>query len=122
MSLILTVLGFAVICVGVLGLLSPRRLRELSVSGQTRSRFRSAVMMRILVGAGLIAAAPSSRFPDTVTVLGVAALLLAIGLYRLGMRRFESVSYFWSNRPPVTLRAVSMVAVAFGLFLVYAPA
>jgi hypothetical protein len=122
MSLVLTVVGFSVVCFGILGFVNPRRMRELSNAGETRSRFRSAVMMRILVGMLLIGAAPSSRFPDTVSTFGVIALLVAIGMYRLGLVRFESATSWWSDRPALVQRAASMVAVGFGLFLFYAPA
>lgn len=122
MSLILSIVGASVVFLGVLALLRPRRVRDLLTAGESRARFRSAVMTRILLGCALLLTAPSSRFPDVLEVLGLTALLLAIALYRLGLRRFEMVSYWWANRPPMTVRAAAMLAVDFGLILFYAPA
>jgi hypothetical protein len=86
------------------------------------SRFHSAIMVRITIGGCMLAAAPSYRFPLVVTCLGVTALLMAVWLYVSGERRFESFAGWWSNRPASSMRAASMVALAFGLFLFYAPA
>ena len=122
MSLLLTIFGFSVACVGLVGILKPRRLRELVAAGDLHSRFHSAIMVRILIGGSMLAAAPSYRFPLVITCLGVTALLAAVTLYMLGERKFESLAGWWSNRPPSSLRAASIVALVFGLFLFYAPA
>jgi hypothetical protein len=105
----------------VIGLLNPRRLRELLSAGDQHSRFRSAVMMRIILGGMLLAAAPSCHYPIVVTYLGVAVLVAAVGVYLIGERRFGVVSDWWSDRPIMSVRAMSMLALDVGLFLYYAP-
>jgi hypothetical protein len=122
MSLLLTIFGFSVACVGLIGILKPRRLRELVSAGEIHSRFHSAIMMRILVGGLMLAAAPGCKFPLVITFLGVGALVAAVALYVLGERKFEAFADWWSNRPMASLRAVSVLALALGLFLFYAPA
>lgn len=121
MSLVLTIFGFSIACVGVIGILNPRRLRELVYSGDLQSRFRSAVMTRIILGGLLIGASQSCRFPFAVSTLGVVALIAAITVYLLGERRFESRSSWWSDRPILSVRALSVVAFDLGLFLFHAP-
>jgi hypothetical protein len=78
-------------------------------------------MMRIIVGGILIAAAPGYRYPLVINCIGLVGLLSAIALYMLGEKRFERFADWWSNRPLASLRAASVVAVAFGLFLYFAP-
>ena len=121
MALLLTIFGFSVACVGLIGILNPRRLRELVSAGEIHSRFHSAIIMRILIGSILLAAAPSYRFPLVIGSLGVIALVAAVALYVLGEKRFESFADWWSNRPPTSVRAASIVALELGLFLFYAP-
>jgi len=121
MSLLLTIFGFSTACVGVIGILSPRRLRELLSAGDLHSRFQSAIMLRIIFGGMFLAAAPTCRYPIVVTYLGVAALVAAVCLYLLGERRFNIRSSWWSDRPTVSVRALSVIALDFGLLLFYAP-
>lgn len=121
MSLLLSIFGFSIACVGVIGILNPRRLRELLSAGDLHSRFHSAIMMRVIFGGMLLAAAPACRYPLVVTYLGVAIVLAAIALYALGERRFNTVSGWWSDRPIMSVRAMSVVAFDVGLFLYYAP-
>lgn len=121
MSLFLSIFGFSIACVGVVGFLRPRRLRELLSAGDVRSRFHSAVMMRIVIGGVLVGASPSCRYPTLVAYLGLAALIAAVGLYLLGKRRFNALSNWWSDRPTMSVRAMSVVAFNVGLFLFYAP-
>lgn len=122
MLLVLSIFGFSVACVGIVGILKPRRLRELVSAGEIHSRFHSAIMVRILIGGLMLAAAPSCRFPLVITCLGVISLVAAVGLYVLGEKRFESFADWWSNRPLSSLRAASVLVLALGLFLFYAPA
>lgn len=121
MALIVAVFGFVVLCVGALGLLHPRRLHEMVAAGEIRARFRGAVMTRLLVAAIMIAAAPGCHFPSVVYGLGFASLLSAAWLCIIGRKKFERVVEWWSNRPTMTLRAASVIAIDLGLFLFYAP-
>lgn len=121
MALFLSIFGFSVACVGLVGILRPRRLRELLSAGDVRSRFHSAVMMRIILGGLLIGASPSCRYPTVVAYLGIAALFAAVCLFLLGKRRFNVLSNWWSDRPTMSVRAMSVVALDVGLFLFYAP-
>src|SRR6185503_17424489 len=113
MDLLLPIFGFSVALVGLIGILNPRRLRELVSAGDMHSRFHSGIMMRIIVGGILIAAAPGYRFPLVINYMGLVALVWAIALYLLGEKRFERFADWWSNRPLASLRAASVVAVTF---------
>jgi len=121
MSLLLSIFGFSVACVGVIGILNPRRLRELLSAGDVHSRFQSAILTRIILGGVLLGAVPSCRFPTIVAFLGAALLLSACSFCFLGKRRFNTASGWWSDRPVMSVRALSMLALDVGLFLYYAP-
>jgi hypothetical protein len=121
MTLIMAIFGMAVVWVGALGLLHPRRLSEIVSTGEIRARFRSALLTRLIAAGVLIAAAPSCHFPSVVFGFGVAALLSAAWLCIIGRKKFEWIVNWWSNRPTMTVRAASVVAIDLGLFLFYAP-
>jgi hypothetical protein len=121
MTLVVAMFGVVVVCVGALGLLHPKRLNEIASGGEIRSRFRGAVLMRLVVAVIMIAAAPSCHFPSVIFGFGAASLLSAAWLCVIGRKKFESVADWWSNRPVMTLRAASVVAIDLGLFLFYAP-
>ena len=68
----------------------------------------------------LIRAASGSRFPDALGVLGVISILAALVASALGFDRLRAFVQWWAARPAGFIRAWALVAVAFGVFLVYA--
>ena len=69
MSLVVNIVGFSVACVGVIGILNPRRLRELLSAGDVHARFQSAIVTRVILGGMLLGAAPGCAYPIVVAYL-----------------------------------------------------
>ena len=53
-------------------------------------------------------------------ILGIVSLVAAAATAALGHERLRSFVAWWVGRPPVFVRGWSLVAFAFGCFLVYA--
>jgi NAD/NADP transhydrogenase beta subunit len=121
MSPIIVVFGIAVALLGVTGLVRPTGLiRFVETAWQSLTGFYLAVAVRLVLGVILIVAAPDCRFPHAVRILGIVSLIAAAATALLGHERLRSFVQWWVGRPAGFIRGWSVVAVAFGCFLVYA--
>lgn len=119
MSILILVFGIAIALVGLLGAVLPARFRQLLGSWQGNSRFLFAVIVRIVLGGVLLAAAPDLLFPRLLQILGGVSILAAIGLLLMGQVRLDRMIAWWLQRPDAVLRVSTTMAALFGLFLVY---
>jgi hypothetical protein len=121
MLLAVSAFGAIIALLGILGVLRPGGFIDV-VSGpwQSRSGLYLAVLLRLVFGALLIAAASQSRFPLAFQILGIVSLAAAASIPIMGRRRIERWVAWWSVRSPVVVRVWSVAAAAFGIFLVYA--
>jgi len=79
-----------------------------------------AVIIRLLLGAALLTAAPTSNFPTAFLVIGWIAIAAAVGVLLMGRERLRKFVDWWLERlsPPV-IRVWLLFAFAFGGFLIY---
>lgn len=121
MTLAVTTLGLLVFVLGALGLLQPPALMGLlQHTWRTRRGLYLAFVFRAVFGVLLIVAAGSTRFPWAVGVIGGLALISAVAIPLLGYARLRTFVDWWVARSPGFIRAWSVVACAFGAFLIYA--
>jgi hypothetical protein len=76
--------------------------------------------LRLLIGGALILAAPPSRAPLYLTILGGLSLVSGALTPLVGQRGFEAVLNWWRARPAGAIRLWSAFVVLFGLSLVWA--
>jgi hypothetical protein len=121
MGIAIVAIGLLVFALGVLGLVRPASLIGL-VERPWRSRATIYLAMAFRAGLGvlLIAAAPATRFPEAIGVLGALSLLSAASIPLLGYERLRRFVAWWAARPAGFVRAWALVACAFGGFLAYA--
>lgn len=107
---------------GALGVASPPRLLDLVRRFQSPAGLYVAAVIRLIFGAALFLAAPGSRAPATVQVLGVLVFLAGLVTPFFGVERFRRILAWWSARGAAFVRAWAVFALAFGLLLAYAVA
>ena len=120
MTLVVALVGLLIGGVGLFGMAQPKRLVAWVVSVWSKDRLWFAVATRLALGALLIYAAPECRAPQAVRVLGVIAVLAAVGLVFLGSERMNAFVVWWTERPAAIVRGWSSAGVLLGAFLVYA--
>ena len=116
------VLGVCAVTVvlGVVAFLSPATFAQVLGILDTSSGMWAASGLRILLGIALYVAAPTSRAPDVLRILGI--LFVAVGLLipiRGRKRLGRTVELFLSGGPWVT-RSWGVVAILFGVSVGYA--
>ncbi len=123
MIYLVSLLGLAVLVAGVVGVVRPRTLLDFVVNVvRSEYGFSFAVGIRFVLGAVLLLAASDSRFPVTFQVLGVIAIVAAIGLLFIGKTRLQALGEWFAARPEGLVRVLCLVVIAFGAFLICASA
>ena len=113
-------LGVFVLLVGVWGVLAPSRMVDFVERFGTKGGLIFAVAIRVIIGLALWFAAPSSRAPLLLQVLGVLAIVAAVALPLMGLERFKALLLWWTKLSPATQRLNSLLAVAFGAAILWA--
>jgi hypothetical protein len=109
-----------VAALGVTGLLSPQRLLAVVARAQLQLGLYLIAGFRLLMGTALLLAAPSSRAPLYLQVLGGLSVISGIVTPFVGVRRFEAILAWWERRPPWAVRLWSAFVALFGLSLLWA--
>ncbi len=78
-----------------------------------------AVVIRLVMGAALIVAAPVSRFPVVFEILGWIAIAAAVAIIFIGRERIAAIAAWFVRCPASLIRLWLLVGVAFGGFLIY---
>jgi hypothetical protein len=117
---LVSLVGLALIFVGILGIVNPQRLADTVRAWPVRGRFLTVVGVRLVIGITFIFAAPATRFPTVILVLGVVAVVAAVALILVGSKRVDALVEWWFRQPAGFTRGWSMLAVLLGVGLVYA--
>ena len=120
MSVIVSILGILTATIGFMGVAQPRRIVSLVEYWDGPTRFRLAVVVRLVLGVFLLVASPDCRLPTVVSVLGIIAIVAALAILIVGQQRLDSFIGWWLTRPAAVIRVSALFAIAFGVLLVYA--
>lgn len=120
MSLLVALFALFIGALGLVGLARPERLIRFATSWQTPTGLYVAAALRIVLGLALFLAAPDSRAPVTLRILGVVTLVAGLATPFFGLERFHRVLDWWAALRPAFKRAWAGCALAFGLLLFYA--
>lgn len=119
-KLLAIALGLIIAAIGVVGLVAPSALLEFGRSLQTTNALYIVAAVRIAFGAVLLWVAPVARTPKILRALGALIVLAGVFTVFLGVERTRALFEWWSTRGPFFTQAWATVAIAFGLFIVYA--
>ncbi len=120
MTWMVALFGIAITLFGILGLIRPDSLIRL-VRRPWRSQmgFYFNIGIRVIFGIVLLLTASQSRFPEAFRIVGIISLVAALVAPFLGFVRLQRFVQWWANRPSGLIRGWSLVAAAFGVFLLY---
>ena len=78
-----------------------------------------AVVIRLVMGAALIVAAPVSRFPVVFELLGWIAIAAAVAIIFIGRERIAALIAWFVRRSAWLIRLWLLFGMIFGGFLIY---
>lgn len=113
-------IGFLIVAQGLLGLSMPDPFVLLIGALQAPPVLYLAAVVRVVIGTILVLAAPMSRTPLAMRVLGW--LIIAGGVLTpiIGVAFAESILAWWRLGGPPVVRVWAGVALVLGIFIVYA--
>lgn len=120
MAYLVALFGGALVALGAVGFASPARLLAFVRTFLTQRGLYAVAAIRLVLGVALVAAAPASRAPDALRVLGVIAVVAGMATPFFGVDRFRRVLDWWTARGHGFVRAWSVIVMALGALLVYA--
>ena len=120
-QIVVLALGAIICTLSLWGFIAPEKLWKM-INGVMEKDWaiHIAVIMRLLLGAALIIAAPQSRFPVAMEVLGWIAIVAAIAILFMGRDRMKKFIAWFQRMTNTMVRVWLVFGIAFGAFLVYA--
>ena len=109
-----------IVLIGLTGVFAPNRLTMISQYFMTPVGIYVAAALRIGIGVVLVRAAPSSRAPRILRILGVIAVLAGVATLFLGVERAQAVLEWWSAQGPGFIRLWAGLPLVLGGFIAYA--
>jgi hypothetical protein len=105
---------------GLLALASPPALMKLVSRLNSGAGLWFAAGVRVLFGVALWTSAPVSRTPAAFQAIGAITVFAGVALPFLGQARFKTLVDWFSAQPAAIIRAWSLLAFAFGAYLLWA--
>jgi hypothetical protein len=121
LSLAVAAIGVIACVLGLFGVVRPGSLTTcVKRLWSSPMGIGTTLALRISVGLILIAAASETRFPKILIAIGVLSLIKALFIPLLGRARQQNLFDWWCLQPTHYIRDWSLIACAFGIFLIYA--
>ena len=121
-NLVALLVGLFILAMGVLGIVAPDGLLTAVRSLLTPGGLYLVAALRVVFGVVLLLAAPSSRAPTVLRLLGMITFIAGLITPLFGIERARAIFEWWFARGPAFMRLWTALAVAFGAFVVYAVA
>lgn len=119
MVILVRVLGILIAAVGIIFLINPNAMKKYIAFWVKGKRLYKGGILSILIGIILLLASPQCKLVWFVVLIGIWSLIKGVILLALGPEKWASTINWWTTRPPVALRLLSLVAIAFGILLIY---
>jgi hypothetical protein len=113
------VIGVVLVLIGAISFAAPGLLLALGRSVITPTGLYAIAALRIVIGLGFVFAAPVSRTPRLIRVLGVIVIIAGLSTPWFGVTRARAVMDWWASAGPLLMRVDAVVGIAIGGFLLY---
>ena len=119
MLILVRLVGIILAAMGIVFLLSPKRMRQWMVFCEKGVRPYMMGALRILVGILFLLAASQSRVVWVIVTIGILVLLGSITIFILGLERVKSMLRWSQARSLPVLRLIALLAIAIGVLILY---
>ena len=120
MAFVAVAISGLIAVLGALGAFAPEALLDIVRGFENPAGLYVAAGIRIVFGLALFFAAPTSRVPRTVRVVGVVIFVAGLITPLIGLERFTSLLEWWSSVGFGFIRTAAAANFAVGLLLAYA--
>lgn len=120
MKALALLIASAAVIIGVTGVVLPGGIMRIGGYVTTPVGLYVVAVLRVVIGFILIQAAPGSRYPTVLRVLGIVAMIAGFATPLFGVERSRTMLHWWSSQDPTFRRAEAGLAIVIGGFLAYA--
>ena len=111
--------GVVIAVIGIIFLINAKVLRQYMSFWKQEKRLRIGGIIAFIFGIIFLIAAPQCRLAGLITVLGIWSIIKAALLFTLGQKRIYAYLDWWLNKPISVTRLLGLIALAFGVLLIY---
>jgi uncharacterized membrane protein HdeD (DUF308 family) len=111
--------GIAIALTGLIFLINPMALKQYISFWKKERRIRAGGVLTIPVGIIFLIAAPRCRLAGLITILGIWSIIKGVLLLTLRQRKINAYLNWWLNRPDSAASFLGIIALAFGVLIVY---
>jgi hypothetical protein len=122
MKVVITLVGLLMVIVGIVGIVSPATILDLTGPLLTPTALLIIAAIRVAFGLVLLGAAGKSRVPATLRILGAFIILAGIATPLIGVENSRAAVEWWSGHGVLFMRVTMVLAVVLGVFLLFAVA
>jgi hypothetical protein len=120
MNRLTMVIGLVVVALGVVAIATPDNLVTIGRDVATPTGLYVVAVLRVCIGLAFIFAAPTSRMPRTVRIVGGIVVIAGIVTPMFGVDRSLAVVNWLAAQGPLLIRLAAVWIVALGSFMIYA--
>ncbi len=120
MSFLVILIGLLIFGIGVGILFSPATLRQILNNFLLKKWLVPATLLRIFIGIIFLIAAPSTRWPIFIHILGIVFILAGVSIPLLGTEKIERLANWWMERSDAILRVWAAIAAVLGIAILWA--
>ena len=122
MKILACAIGALMILLGLTGIFWPEGLVGVGQYSFTSAGLYVVAIIRVAIGLVLFLAAPASRAPKTLRILGVIVCVGGVAVASLSVQRAQELMNWWATHGLGFVRVAAVVVVAVGGFIAYATA
>jgi len=119
MKIIIALFGALICLAGLVILIAPQKLKTVMNNWTGQPRFLFAVIVRIVFGSILLAEAADLKFPLAMKIIGGISIVAAVVLLLIGQNRMDRMIDWFMKMSDDVFRAWSVLALVFGVLLIY---
>lgn len=122
MNILISLFGISLLLLGTLLAITPNLIKTILEKSKSNTGVAVAVLTNLILGTLFILAAPQSRQPDLIRVLGIMVIIKSVIILLRGRRRDTFINYIQNlqEKEPIPLRMITFIWATFsGLLIIY---
>ncbi|MBW2272616.1 MAG: hypothetical protein JRG96_05055 [Deltaproteobacteria bacterium] len=120
MTIVTVLVGLLIVCIGLVCMARPNTMLAMVDTFTRGNRVYLVALLRLILGAILVAAAPTSRLPAVIGTMGVLFLIAAALVGFMPRARIDAMVVWARGFSPSAVRVWSVAAMAMGGIIIYA--
>jgi uncharacterized protein YjeT (DUF2065 family) len=120
MLMLVRLFALVMVVFGIINMLNPEVMKKYIAFWAKGKRLQVGGIISLVIGIIFLFTAPQCNIPWLVVLMGIIALIKGVVLLVLGPEKWLANINWWTSRPPMVLRILSVVTIVLGVVLINA--